>query len=304
MHKKYILTSLLFTTLMVYSCKTHYPLADKRFTLIQAGTSLERGKNLTYNVCGQCHYNRELGKFVGERMKDLPKFLGKVYSANITTSTTNGVTHLYSDAQLAYVIKTGITRDGKFIPYMIHPTMAEDDVNDIIVFLRSADEAVSPGNITVGNTKSSLLGRLAMHFSGKPQPYIEGIKKPGKDDAIADGRYLVDIMGCFHCHSKSITSLNYTKAEASKGYMQGGMKFKTPEGLKIYASNLTPDKQAGIGKYTKSGFYTALTEGKTPDGRVLHYPMRLFKHLTEQQSADIYAYIQTLPPSNHKVRGK
>lgn len=285
---------------VMYSCRTHYPKAGAAYTLIQNPSSMERGKNIVYNVCGECHYNHELNKFVGHQMKDLPKFMGKIYSANLTRSKKYGILTHYTDAQLAYLIKTGIKNDGRFIPYMVRPTMADDDINDVIVYLRNGDDpALTPGDTVAGHTHLSCIGKLA-NKTQKPQPYITGIHRP--EGNIANGRYLVDILGCYHCHSKSIVSLNYTQPDESKGYMQGGMKFKTPAGDRIRASNLTPDKGTGIGNYTKDGFRMAVVDGKTPYGRQLQFPMPKFKHLTEQQTADIYAYLMTLEPKYKKTR--
>lgn len=298
---KWLLNSIIGCIFILYSCRTHYQKANENFSLVQSPTSMERGKNIAYNVCGGCHYNRDLGKFAGHQMKDLPKFMGKIYSANLTRSKKYGVLTHYTDAQLAYLIKTGIKHDGRFIPYMVRPTMAADDINDVIVYLRSSDEPVMPGDTLVGKTRLTFLGKIA-NRTQKPQPNIEGIKRPSPEDAIANGRYLVDIVGCYHCHSKGILSLDYVHPEKSKKYMQGGMKFKTREGKKVRGANLTPDNETGIGKYTKDGFRAALVDGKTPDGRKLQYPMPKFKHLTDKQIDDIYAYLRTLPPKEHRTR--
>ncbi len=291
----------LLCAVLLYACKTHYPVAKENYTLIKTPNSFDRGKNLVYNTCGGCHYNRGVGKFVGNKFDGIPKVMGKVYTANLTNSKEYGIMRLYTDAQLAYLLKTGITRDGHFIPYMVRPTMADDDINDIIVYLRSDDAAVAAGDTSVGKTHLNAIGRAAIH-SKKPEPYITPISRPEADNAVANGRYLVDIIGCYHCHSKSITSLNYLHAEQSKGYMQGGEKFKGPDGKKIYASNLTPCKTTGIGYYTREDFRKAVREGQAPN-RKLHPPMEQFHHLTDKQTDDIYAYLQTLPRAHHKIKG-
>jgi cytochrome c1 len=288
---------------VLYSCRTHYQKASENYRLVQDAAAMERGKNIAYNVCGGCHYNRELNKFVGHQMKDLPKFIGKVYTSNLTRSKKYGVLTHYTDAQLAYLIKTGIKHDGRFIPYMIRPTMADDDVNDVIVYMRYAeDPALEPGDTIVGTTHLSFLGKLANSMTQKPQEYKTGIKRPDPNNAVANGRYLVDILGCYHCHSKNVLGLNYANPEDSKGYMAGGMKFKTLQGNRVRGANLTPDKGTGIGKYSQADFHKALADGKTPDGRQLQFPMPKFKRLTEKQIDQIYAYLNTLPPKYHKTR--
>jgi hypothetical protein len=285
-----------------YSCKTHYQIASEQYTTISSPSSLERGRNLAMNVCGGCHFNRQLNKFVGHKMNDLPKFLGKIYSANLTNSKRYGVLQHYTDAQLAYLIKTGIKHDGRFIPYMIRPTMADEDVNDIIVYLRSGDEPLQAGDTIVGRTHLTPIGKLA-NSTQKPQKYKTGIKRPAADNPVANGRYLIDILGCFHCHSKGVLSLNYANPEDSKGYMQGGMKFKNMQGIRVRASNLTPDRRTGIGKYNKEDFRMAVADGKAVDGRQLSFPMPKFKHLMEKQIDEIYSYLKTLPAREHHIKG-
>jgi len=228
--------------------------------------------------------------------------VGMVYSANLTNSKSNGVPPRYSDAELRYLLKTGVARDGRFIPYMLRPNMADEDMNDIIVYLRSDDPAVAAADTTIGITHFNLIGKMAMNIMAKPLPYKTGINRPTESDPIASGRYLVDNIGCFHCHSKSVTKLNYLYPEQSKGYMAGGMKFKTRQGMEIYASNLTPDKQTGIGDYTQSQFRKAVKDGEAPH-RNLHPPMPKFKRLSDRDVDAMYAYLQTIPASFHKVHG-
>lgn len=298
---KYLITLSIAAVFVGVSCKTHYPLTGKAFTIIQTPTSFDRGKNIAYNVCGGCHYNEATGKFIGMPITDMPRIAGKLYSANLTMSKLYGVMSQYSDAELAYLLRTGIARDGRFIPYMLRPTMAEDDINDLIIFFHSRVDAVSPGDTSVGKTHLNMFGRIGMHAIAKPQPVIEGIKRPAKDDAIGDGKYLVNIVGCFHCHSKKMTRLDYVSPEKTPGYLEGGMKLKSAHG-KIRASNLTPDKETGIGNYTEEEFKAAIVIGKARNGRMLREPMPKFTYLTDKQTSDIYAYLKSIPAKKHPVK--
>ncbi len=298
---KWAISACLVSLMLIYSCRTHYELARENYTLIKTNASVENGKNLVYTICGECHYNKAANKFIGNRMHDLPRSFGKLYAANLTNSAVYGVTKHYTNAQLAYLLKTGIKNDGRFTPYMVRPNMADDDINDIIAYLRSDDAAISAGDTSIGRTHVNALGRFAINTK-KPQPYIADIKRPSADNAVASGRYLVDIIGCYHCHSKSITSINYLYPEKTKRYMLGGQKFKTPEGEKIHSPNLTNDKETGIGLYTKEAFRKAVQEGISAQGDTLESPMPLYEHLTNKQADDIYAYLQTLAPKHTKIK--
>jgi mono/diheme cytochrome c family protein len=293
----YILASLIWL-----GCMGHYTTAEEKFTLNRSVKAVDHGKNLAFNICGQCHYDRSVKKFIGKPMDDLPGFMGKIYSANLTQSSTYGVLSGYTDSELAYLIKTGIANDGRYVPYMIRPNLADADVNDIILYLRSQSPPVLVADTVAGITRESLLGKMATRISGKPQPYKTGIKKPDENDAVGTGRYLVDNIGCFHCHSKSIITLDYLEPEHSKGYMEGGMKFKGKDGKKVIASNLTFDKETGIGKYSKWELRNALRKGKLSSGRELKAPMKQFPELTDKQVDAIYTYLHTLTPVYNKVK--
>lgn len=290
----------LLALIVIAACNSHFNTTKATFTVSRSSGAFERGKNLTYNICGQCHYNKDAGKFIGMQMREIPSILGKVYSANLTKSKSDGLPPHYTDAELQYLLKTGIAKDGRFLSYMLRPNLADNDINAIIVYLRSDDPAVAAADTTIGKTHLNVIGKMAMSATGKPVEYRIGIKRPDENDAVATGRYLVDIIGCYHCHSKSLTSLNYLHPEQSKGYLAGGYKFKDPAGMTVYASNLTSDKETGIGKYSREDFRKAVQEGIAPRGQ-LHPPMSRFTHLTDGQVDAIYAYLQTVPPVQHKV---
>ena len=288
--------------IIIVSCKTKFDTTKATYSANKSPEAFENGKVLVYSICGGCHYNLSTNKFIGTQIHEVPGFIGKVYAANLTNSKTNGIPPHYSDAELKYLLKTGIARDGRFIPYMLRPNMADEDLNAIIVYLRSDDHAITAADTTIGLTHFSPPGKMVMDMMAKPLPFKPGIKRPSESDPIATGRYLVDNIGCFHCHSHSLTSLDYLDPEKSKGYMAGGLKFTSPTGNKIYASNLTPDKQTGIGNYTENQFRSALKEGEAPGGK-LHPPMPEFKLLKDQDLDAIYAYLQSIPAKYHKVKG-
>lgn len=294
--------SILTAAVIIGSCKTKFDTTKSSFTATGSETALEHGRVLVYSICGGCHYDPSVNKFIGTRIHEVPGIVGKVYSANLTNSKSNGIPSHYSDAELKYLLKTGVARDGRFIPYMLRPNMADADLNDIIVYLRSNDSAVAAADTTIGTSHFTFIGKMAMNMMAKPLPYKADIKRPSESDSIAAGRYLVDNIGCFHCHSKSLTKLNYLDPEQSKGYMAGGMKFKTPQGIEIYASNLSPDKQTGIGNYSKSQFRKAVKDGESPHGK-LHPPMPKFDRLKDSDVDVIYAYLRSIPGKYNKIQG-
>lgn len=82
------------------------------------------------------------------------------------------------------------------------------------------------------------------------------------DDAqVKRGEYLARAADCMACHT----------AEGGAPYA-GGLPIHSPFGT-IYGSNITPDKQYGIGNYSADEFFAAVTEGKRKDGANLYPAM-------------------------------
>ena len=298
---KWLIGITIGVTAIILSCRTHFDTTKVQYTVFKSPEAFERGKELTFSICAGCHYDHSVNKFIGTQIRDVPDIAGKVYSANLTHSKKNGITPRYSDAEIRYLLKTGIARDGRYLSYMLRPNLAEEDINAIIVYLRSDDPAVSAADTTVGITHFTFIGKAYMNAAAKPLAYKTGVKLPSANDQVGMGYYLVDNLGCFHCHSKSLTKLNYLSPDQTPGYLAGGMKLKGENDTEIKASNITPDKNAGIGNYTKEQFRKALTDGEAPN-RKLKPPMPKFNRLTEQEIDAIYAYLQTVPANDNKVK--
>ncbi len=295
-------TVIIIVIMTVMGCRFYFKTTSDNFSSHSTTISLENGKNLTYNVCGSCHFDARVNKFIGKPLHDLPAIGGRLYTANLTQSATNGIPPKYSDAELFYLLKTGIAKNGKFMPYMMRPMMADEDINDIIIYLRSGDLAVSAADTTVGLTHINFIGKTGIRLTTKPEPYNKGIARPDENDGINYGRYLIAVTGCYHCHSKNTVGVDYGNPEQSKGYMQGGRKMKDPKGKKIYGPNLTPDKETGIGNINLADFTSIVRNGITNGGRHISPPMPTFSHLTDKQVNAIYSYLNSLGPVNHNVK--
>jgi len=74
---------------------------------------------------------------------------------------------------------------------------------------------------------------------------------------------------------------------------------------KVWARNLTPDKETGIGNWTTEEIVAALQTGIRPDGRMLApiMPYHAFAHLTKEDVTAIADYLKTIKPVNHAVPG-
>ncbi|MCK9685160.1 cytochrome c [Scleromatobacter humisilvae] len=105
--------------------------------------------------------------------------------------------------------------------------------------------------------------------------------------AVARGKYLFEASDCSGCHAG-----NGTSADPS-----GGLGLDTPFGT-FRAPNITPDKRYGIGSWSQAEFQRALREGVGKHGEYLFpvFPYTSFTRLTDSDTADLYAYLMTLPP--------
>jgi mono/diheme cytochrome c family protein len=122
------------------------------------------------------------------------------------------------------------------------------------------------------------------------QSAIEPIEPPVRasfDAAlVANGAQLAAIGNCKECHT----------APEGKPY-SGGLPVKTPFGT-IYATNITPDAETGIGRWSETAFRRAMHEGVDRQGRNL-YPVFPYDHLTKVTDDDvkaIYAFVMTREP--------
>src|SRR5574341_600967 len=78
-----------------------------------------RGTRLAQMLCVTCHLDATTRVLSGRRMPDVPPEFGVIYSANITKHPTQGIGS-WTDGEIAYLLRTGIRRDGRYTPpYMV-----------------------------------------------------------------------------------------------------------------------------------------------------------------------------------------
>jgi mono/diheme cytochrome c family protein len=100
------------------------------------------------------------------------------------------------------------------------------------------------------------------------------------------GAYLARAADCMVCHT----------AQGGKEYA-GGLGFKLPFGT-LYSTNITPDKETGIGNYTDQDFLNAVHRGIRRDGARLYpaMPFPSYTYMTDADALAIKAYLFSLPP--------
>ncbi len=110
-------------------------------------------------------------------------------------------------------------------------------------------------------------------------------------DAPGAGEYIARAADCVACHS----------VPGGRAFT-GGLKMGTPLGA-IYATNITPDKETGIGGYSLADFDRAVRGGVAKDGRHLYpaMPYPSYARLTDADIAAMYAYfMHDVPAVQHQ----
>jgi mono/diheme cytochrome c family protein len=103
------------------------------------------------------------------------------------------------------------------------------------------------------------------------------------------GRYLVAAGDCMSCHLR----------EGGEPFA-GGLGLNTPFGI-IYTSNITPDRETGIGAWTSDQFYRAMHDGKGAHDENLYpaFPYPWFRRASREDVDSIFAYLMSVPAVNY-----
>ena len=265
---------------------------------------VERGRHTMQMLCVGCHLDNDTGTLAGKPMPDVPAQFGSAHSANITGDPETGIGS-WTDGEIAYLLRTGVRRDGRYTPpWMVKlPLMADEDLKDVIAFLRSDDPLVKPVKVKRPLSQPSLLTKVLARTVFKPIPYPTApIPTPDPSDKVAYGRYLVQARAiCYPCHSADFAKLDEHVPENSGGYLGGGNEMPDLNGRLVKTANITPDPETGIGKWSEAEFVRLVRFGVRPDASVIQYPMVPFPELSDDEARAIFAYLRTVPPIKNAV---
>jgi mono/diheme cytochrome c family protein len=128
------------------------------------------------------------------------------------------------------------------------------------------------------------------------RPAIAAIDPPAPQafDAalVKRGRDLAAIGNCGDCHT----------VRGAKNFA-GGLPVPTPFGT-IFSSNITPDAETGIGRWSEAAFRRAMRSGVDREGRHLYptFPYDHFTHASDEDDRAIYAFLMTRQPVRAPAR--
>ncbi|WP_020600130.1 c-type cytochrome [Spirosoma panaciterrae] len=271
-----------------------------------------RGEYLANHVtvCMDCHSTRDytlfsapltagtLGKG-GEMFNQQMGFPGMFTSKNITPFGIGN----WTDGEIYRAITTGVSRDGHaFFPVMPYPyygKMNDEDVQSIIAYLRT----IKPIESKPAESKADFPFNFILNTIPKK---AEPMAMPDTANELATGQYLVMIAGCVECH----TQVDQGRIIPEKSFA-GGREFAMPGGT-LYTANITPDKETGIGNWTKEAFiarfktygadYKAHKVGPNDFQTIM--PWTMYGGMTEKDLGAMYTYLMSIKPISNKVADK
>ncbi|MEO8847231.1 MAG: cytochrome c, partial [Casimicrobiaceae bacterium] len=128
-------------------------------------------------------------------------------------------------------------------------------------------------------------GARAAQGNGSSPPPVAAKRAPGNTQ-VERGQYLVLVGDCVSCHT----------AEGGKPYA-GGRPLDTGFGA-IYAPNITPDRETGIGNWSTDDFYRAMHRGHDDEGQPLYpaFPYPWFTRVTRADVDAIKAFLDSVAP--------
>ena len=133
-------------------------------------------------------------------------------------------------------------------------------------------------------------GVLAWYVTRQPASPFEQQQSTSFDPALVSrGEYVARVSDCVACHSLP-----------GKTPFAGGLEMATPLGA-IHATNITPDREHGIGTYSLADFDRAVRHGVAPGGRRLYpaMPYPSYVKLSDDDIQALYAFfMKGVQPAN------
>lgn len=294
MNGRRILTAaaILLAIMALRCAHTQVPLPAEPVT---ASGAVARGEYIVRSVavCGGCHA-------AGEKNPDGPlsgghEFrnwrIGTARASNLTADEETGLGR-WTDAEIVRALRNGVSRDGRLLapvmPYEWFHEMSDDDAFAVARYLKT----LPPVRSEVKQSPN-LIFRLGRTFLLKPKPALSA-SVPPRAATAEYGAYLTQHVGlCAECHTPRTGLLQ----KPDRGRLLAGVP-KPPESFPAQPSNLTPDPDTGIGRWSEADFIQTIRTGKNPAGKPLHpiMPWPALKRMTDDDLRAMYLYLRTLPP--------
>jgi mono/diheme cytochrome c family protein len=176
------------------------------------------------------------------------------------------------------------------MPYDLYRSISDADVRAMVGYLR-----------TVPAVKNQLpRSRYTVPLPASYGPAVTRVGPPPQNDLVKYGAYLAGpIAHCVECHTPHDTTMRPDRSR----WLAGGFRFEGPFGVS-YSTNLTPDPETGIGRWTDAQIVAGVN-GTDPSGRVVMPPMPWPYYAGKIAPRDlqaIIAYLRSAKPVKNAVR--
>lgn len=276
---------------------------------------MDRGRYLAEHAVGclDCHSDRDFRYYSGpiipgtegkggfkfdQAMVGIP---GYIYSRNITPGGIGD----WTDGELIRTMTCGINKKGEalfpLMPYQRYAGLSKEDLYSLVAYIRS----LAP----IQNDIPARSLDFPMNFIVRtiPQPDTINTPEPDPSDTLEYGRYLVNAAACTDCHTMQ------EKGQFVKGMeFAGGFQFTFPTGDVVRSSNITPDKETGIGDLSRENFIAKFKSFVDSSGKPVHIPVApgqkntvmpwtVIGGMKVSDLSAIYTFLRSLPPVHHEV---
>ncbi|TGN17406.1 cytochrome C [Leptospira idonii] len=280
-------------------------------TIERTSARWERGRYLANAVaaCMDCHSQRDWNLYAGpivpgslgaggEEFNQKLGFPGKYFAPNITPDSLGD----WTDGEIKRAITTGVSKNGRplfpVMPYLNYGKMDSEDIDSIIVYLRSLE----PIKKEIPQSESDFPMNLIIRTIPTKANFTQ-IPKPS--DRLEYGKYLFTAASCADCHTKQ------EKGKPIEGMeLAGGFEFPMGDGSVVRSSNITPDRETGIGNWSEDRFVNLFKsfDSKTYKPHVVEkegyntiMPWGMYGNMTKEDLSAIFAYLQTVKPIRNEV---
>jgi mono/diheme cytochrome c family protein len=259
-----------------YRLSRKYSVATSPVSAGSDSISLARGDHLYHSIaCAMCH-----GADGGGALYLDAGPIGLAAGTNLTRGR-GGIGSSRSDSDLVRAIRYGVRPDSSsliLMPSEVYVHLTDEDLGAIIGYLRQlppVDRELPATHLRLVGRALLAIGKLNLLAAPKTPLFAQptGIN-PGPTAAY--GRYLADIASCRSCHGPGLSGGPMAAPGAPP------------------SSNLTP---AGLSAWSEKDFFTAMRQGRRPDGSMLHeiMPWKEFRNMTDEELAALWQYLRSVP---------
>jgi len=279
-------------------------------TLPTSPEEIERGRYLATHVavCMDCHSTRNWSNFAGPITPGTLGKGGEVFDAEtglpgliISKNITPYALGDWSDGELFRAITGGLQKDGDalfpLMPYDAYRTMDESDLLAIMAYLRTLE----PIENDIPDHQLDFPLNLIVNSIPREAELIT----INREDPVEYGEYLSTLAGCTWCH----TPIDATQQTIPELSLAGGHEFLMG-GFVVRATNISPDKETGIGNWSLEQFIGRFRDYQGEAGRTIPLgadglnslmPWTMYADMTDEDLGAIYAFLMQSEPRRNLV---